>query len=210
MPSEIWDKHFNTLPKTLKESNARYTRWQDRHLHLFGKLLLAKALEYHQIDIENLNRLKYNKFGKPYFDFNLGFNISHSGSYVLCAFSDFLTPGIDIEEIKPIDISLLKHIFSDGEWKTINSSDDSLKRFYDLWTMKEAVIKADGRGLSIPLKKVNSDNDGVVTHSSRNWRIYNIKFDPRYSVSIAVDQLISHGEILLEEIDFYNFSDKSF
>jgi len=84
------------------------------------------------------------------------FNVAHSGAAILIALCRSRSVGIDIEyfsrEVDALEIA--KNSFSSNEFLALSSisDSDSLRRsFFRCWTRKEAVIKADGRGLSLPL-----------------------------------------------------------
>ena len=79
----------------------KYRRWQDAHAYLYGKLLLKEAISQLGFD-HSLEFMQKTKYGKPYFKNNdFGFNISHSGEYIVCVIStdEKQNLGIDIEEI---------------------------------------------------------------------------------------------------------------
>ena len=95
-----------------------------------------------------------NAFGKPYaIGFpHVEFNVSHSGDWVVCAVGE-REVGVDVEEIKPIDLDIAKRFYTRNENRLVVSSreEDRLKTFYLLWTLKESFTKYMGKGLSIPL-----------------------------------------------------------
>lgn len=98
--------------------------------------------------------LKKDLYGKPYLEGykDFFFNLSHSNQWIVCVI-DVAPVGIDVEEIQPIDLDIAKKFFSLHEQYQLfwQPEDKKIPFFYDIWTMKEAVIKADGRGLYIPL-----------------------------------------------------------
>jgi 4'-phosphopantetheinyl transferase len=81
------------------------------------------------------------------------FNIAHSGHWIVCAV-DCDPVGIDIEEIKPINLDVAKYFFSIQEYRWLMDQDEAarLSGFYELWTLKESFIKWLGKGLSYPLQ----------------------------------------------------------
>nr|WP_244491575.1 4'-phosphopantetheinyl transferase superfamily protein [Paenibacillus jamilae] len=81
------------------------------------------------------------------------FNVSHSGKWVVCAIDDHPL-GIDIEQLRPIDFEVGRVCFSDTEYDALMHQDaeSRLSYFYDLWTLKESFVKAEGQGLTLPLK----------------------------------------------------------
>jgi 4'-phosphopantetheinyl transferase len=66
--------------------NHRFVRWQDKHLHLFGRLLLLNGIKNLGFDTKLINEIKYTLNQKPFIEgVQVDFNITHSGNYVLCA-----------------------------------------------------------------------------------------------------------------------------
>lgn len=152
----VWDGYLCRLPQAHREQVLRYRFREDAQACLYGKLLLLRCLEelgIHQLRLEDL---AYTSHQRPYFNgVAVDFNISHSGKFVVCAAAENIRLGIDIEQIKPVDVNDFQDQFSDDEMRLIRSDHGSLVNFYNLWTKKEALIKADGKGLSIPLKQIS-------------------------------------------------------
>lgn len=195
-----WNEYFACLPYPLQEKVLKYRKWQDRHANLFGKLLLIKALNYYGYGNRELEQIQYNDYGKPYIDINLKFNISHSGKFVICSISNLYDLGIDIEEVVDLHIADFKNSFSANEWMEIMKSESSINKFYEFWTIKEAVAKAEGKGLSLPLADLVLEKSSVKVFE-KTWHILKIDLDPGYSASIATDiPLISSGLKLIKVI----------
>lgn len=70
------------------------------------------------------------------------FNSSHAGEVVICAFSNTYELGIDIEEIKDIELDAFKDQRTANEWRAVVQAESKQEAFYEYWTKKEAVIKA--------------------------------------------------------------------
>jgi len=101
---------------------------------------------------------------------DLRFNVSHSGEMALLAFSLNEEIGVDVEWKRgDVDfLSLAEMSFSKVERAAVMACtpEDRANIFYEFWTCKEACIKADGRGLSIPL-----DQFSVAAHGNDSrWR----------------------------------------
>ncbi|MBR7132596.1 MAG: 4'-phosphopantetheinyl transferase superfamily protein [Clostridia bacterium] len=79
---------------------------------------------------------------------NFHFSISHSGNAVAVAVSS--SPlGLDIEILKPANLKIADRFFTQAENAYIfDSPTDTNRRFFEIWTKKEAVIKQSGMGLA--------------------------------------------------------------
>ena len=98
-----------------------------------------------------------NEFGKPSLvdaPF-VHFSLSHTDDQAILAVSDTLMVGADIERVRVLDhLDLAKRYFHPYEAATIERlphADDQRQAFFRTWTLKEAIVKALGKGLSIPL-----------------------------------------------------------
>ena len=102
-----------------------------------------------------------NEFHKP-LSLDKFFNISHSHGMVALVI-DECEVGIDIEMIRTVDDDLIKYISNDEEYKYIKD----YTNFFEIWTNKEALVKAKGVGISnkiseipaLPLNSLKTFND---------------------------------------------------
>ncbi len=186
IPDERREYYLRKIPGSIRDRISRYVRWQDRQAGLFGKLLLLKGLTEYGYPPDCLNSLSYNDFGRPFLDSGIDFNISHSGAYAVCAFTDREIVGIDIEKIRPVALSDFKTYMTDQEWENIAASDRQYDRFYEHWTMKESVIKAEGRGLSVPLRDIRLDQGKAVLYDTV-WFLKELRLDVRYKCCLALN-----------------------
>lgn len=178
-------KFYHTiLPQNVKDRARRFRRWQDRQAFILGRLLIWQGLQHYKYNDDCLAKLQTNRYGKPYIDQHIFFNLSHSGRYVMCVFHTE-EAGIDIEEILPTDIHDFNSFFSEQEKKHIHSAPQPLKAFFRLWTIKESVIKAEGKGLSIPLQELDASRQGIVQLGEKSWHIKEINLFNGYCCSIA-------------------------
>ncbi len=182
LPSYSFEKEVSLLPMKMQKRIRKYSCWQDAHSSLYGKLLLKEAILLSGYNY-SLGLIKETKYGKPYFmDSDFGFNISHSGNYIVCVIStdekEYL--GIDIEEVKPILFKDFENVFSEEEKNEIINYND----FYTFWTRKEAVVKADGRGLQIPLNSLSTVGLSVSL-DNKKYNLYEVNIDKNYISYIA-------------------------
>lgn len=180
----LLESYQNILPKSTKEEVAKFRRWQDRQAYVLGRLIIWKGLKYHQYEDDCLLRIRKNSYGKPYIDPNVFFNVSHSGRYVIAAFHKEEV-GIDIEEITPLNIEDFRYIFSEQELHHVQYSPNPLHTFFKYWTIKESVIKAEGKGLSIPLHHINAPQGDTVYFEENKWHVKEINEFKNYCCAIA-------------------------
>lgn len=188
------------MPDKIKERVVKFKRWQDAHASLLGKHLLLHAMSDLGYDI-SLNDLQYTQYDRPFIANNADFNISHSGTLVVCVISNDGRIGIDIEEKKPIDITDFNNQFSPEEWSIITQSQPATDSFYDYWSSKEAILKADGIGISVALSALNTANRKEVDFNNQKWYLLRVDDFPDYACHIACNVFSSNYH--LHQIDFH-------
>jgi 4'-phosphopantetheinyl transferase len=97
----------------------------------------------------------------------LSFNLTHSRDLVACAIARAMPLGIDVERTdRLIEVAqLATQFFSASEAASLRRAQgDQRNRFFDLWTLKEAFVKAIGLGLSQPLNMFSFVVDGDDSH----------------------------------------------
>ncbi|BCM89730.1 4'-phosphopantetheinyl transferase Sfp [Abditibacteriota bacterium] len=121
--------------------------------------------------------IAYNSNGKPFLpDYpQWHFNVSHSQHRALFAVSYGREVGIDIELLRPeISLPLLApSALCDAERQQLNRAENTVATFLQLWTLKEAFLKAKGLGLSFPLTQIDvSYPNGQISlqdSKTRQW-----------------------------------------
>lgn len=212
--AEVLNQYNIYITKNKREKFYRLRKNEDRLRLLVGDMLIQYLVYIKtKVPLEDL-KLIYNTYGKPYLVYSsLYFNISHSGEWVVGSISqDEL--GIDIEQVRALDIDIAHDICTDMEYERLisKSSEEQIESIYDLWTIKESYTKALGKGLFIPLKDIIiNEKDYEVTlinDSSQKRYFYRIKHTSEYKLCICTTKLIStievreiSQEILLSSID---------
>jgi 4'-phosphopantetheinyl transferase len=202
LPVHIYEQYLNHLPIELQKKNLKYLKWQDRHSHLFGKLLLKEALLQYGYNNYNLDDLWYNEYNRPFLSKEFDFNISHSGAYTICAVGKNMTLGVDIQEIRDFDLEAFKRSMSPEQWRDILSSENSRKTFFTYWAIKESVIKADSRGLSIPLEGIRIEKN-IAICDYKKWHLQELHIDDDYCAFLASSCLVNIQDVLF--INYMNF-----
>jgi len=148
-------------------------------------------------------RLKfgYSAYGKPLLQnspANIQFNLSHSGGLMVAAVCRDWPIGVDIEKHDPRfhAMEIAERFFCEHEKAEIARQDGEarLEAFFQLWTAKEAFLKATSLGLALELSKfeiglsplrILALEDAAKIHGGR-WNL--VAFRPRtdYSGAVAV------------------------
>lgn len=129
---------------------SRFLHVADAVRHLLARSLLRQVLTRQGVcalpDVWPVNA-----WGKPEGTaWGMYFNLSHAGSDVWLACSREAAVGIDVEDGCPALDDLLP-LLHPAEIDDLLMSDADALRRQRLWVRKEAVIKATGQGLSLPL-----------------------------------------------------------
>lgn len=88
---------------------------------------------------------------------DLVLSISHSGNLIGLAVTDGVPVGLDVETAsRKADASLVDYALSPAEREAVAglSDEERSAAFFIYWTRKEAVMKATGKGLKIPLQSI--------------------------------------------------------
>ena len=206
LPGNFFNQYLTQLPTGLQGKNLRYHRWQDQHSHLFGKLLLLAGLKNYGYADDILNGIQYNQYSRPFIDGNIDFNISHSGEYVLCAIGKDLRLGVDVEEIKEINFDDYRKVMTPEQWQNILSATNPTRSFFKFWTIKESVIKADSRGLSISLLDIHV-KENKVRYDNQTWYLKVLQLDKDYFACLATNK--EHVDISLHYVNFFENNKES-
>ena len=117
---------------------------------VLARRMLAERLGYDPVDVP----LRWNEDGKPEApDTGWFLSISHSGAYVVCAV-DRAPIGVDVETIRDVDEKFMHRVCSEEELAYALRGGDVQRRFWELWTAKEAVFKLTGHGPLLRLSKL--------------------------------------------------------
>ena len=181
-----------------QEKALRFRFKQDRQsytiTHGILRAILGNFLDSGPGNIEFIS----NEFGKPslkHGNREIHFNISHRSGLSALAFSTKSEIGVDVEKIEPeLDFELIaKTQFSNDENRYIQSNQiEARKKFYTLWTRKEAFLKAVGIGISENLgievfRKVNQNEVEPSLSRIRDTAYYlkSFEFQNNYIISLA-------------------------
>ncbi|WP_317203433.1 4'-phosphopantetheinyl transferase family protein [Janthinobacterium sp.] len=123
-------------------------------------------------------RFGYGSHGKPHLPdcAAVAFNVAHSASCVLIALgADGAAIGVDVERHDVgCDVEgLAEHALTPAERADLAAAPDAVAGFFQLWSAKEAVLKALGVGLGECLQEFSVRRDAdrrlFVAHQAAHW-----------------------------------------
>jgi 4'-phosphopantetheinyl transferase len=140
-----------TPPERERAERFRFDRHRNAFIVARGTLreLIASYLGCPPAAVE----FAYGSHGKPSVK-GIHFNLSHSSEFALAAFSQDFELGVDVEGIdRRVDLQVAQRFFSPAEVERLFALPEAERSegFLRIWTRKEAVIKAFGKGLALPL-----------------------------------------------------------
>jgi len=154
-------KYKDILSVEENQKASRFYRHHDRQQFLLTRTTIRTLLSLYEPDVAARDwDFGKDNYGKPFIKNyhiidDMQFSISHSRGLVVVALTRGSPIGVDVEATNGNgdNLGLAKRYFSKEEYANLTALpiEDQNKRFFDLWTLKEAYIKACGEGLSIPL-----------------------------------------------------------
>ena len=171
------EQHYDELVASLyadrRKKVERYNNKSASYTSIIAGWLLMRAYEKTYKDVPGISgkdiMIVEHEHGKPSIQGReeFKFNISHSGDYVMIAYSKDIGEydvGADVERIraKDSDLRVAERFFTEDEFRYVSDSlscQDEDERFFKIWTMKEAYIKLTGEGLGRRLDSFNVSPD---------------------------------------------------
>lgn len=173
------DIRDNKLSQYRKNKVANLKNVNGKKLSLLAEALLLYGMDTLGAKYDVPLEFAFNKHGKPFVKGrdDLFFNLSHSGDMAVCAISDN-TVGVDVEKItRNCDSAVEKYY-------TVREKDLSADKGSSyIWTRKEAVAKANGRGIGIGIGKIDTSGD-CVNIEDEEYKIFTCSVDGYY-ISVA-------------------------
>ncbi|MBD5095557.1 MAG: 4'-phosphopantetheinyl transferase superfamily protein [Lachnospiraceae bacterium] len=175
--AEYLEKNFDSIINMLhlarREKVAKLKNKKAAYVSMTAGLLLQEIVEREFGLKPDDILIGKGENGKPYLKEypEYKYNISHSGDMVMMAYSK-QELGVDIEELRIKDTKVAKRCFVPHEYLyVLNGNDEPVfdgcgedkmnaersRRFFEIWTLKEAYLKLSGKGISVPLSSFEVD-----------------------------------------------------
>lgn len=149
-----------------RERHARFRVEAPARAFAIGRALARQVLSLYA-DVAPADwRLEPDERGRPRISGPrehpaLEFNLSHNDRLVACVVTGGSACGVDVESptrrVDPVRIA--EHSFGEDETRDLKKRDgaDRRRRFFEYWTLKEAYLKARGRGIEMRMDSVLFD-----------------------------------------------------
>ncbi len=150
------DEHARLARLRRPADRARYLA-----AHALVRLVVADAVGQRPAALEFDRTCRCGRqHGKPRLPGGPGFSLTHSGDLVGVAVHPDGEVGLDVELVRDVGdlAAMAAHVCSPAETAPDTGT------FFALWTRKEALLKATGRGLDTPMAAITLDASGV-----REW-----------------------------------------
>jgi 4'-phosphopantetheinyl transferase len=188
------------------DERSRYDKFvfaRDRRDYALAHALLRRTLSRYVDVAPEDHRFREAAGGKPLLVSDrsvsrVTFSLSHTNGLVACAIAGGSDVGIDVELIdRKGGHDFLDRFFCGSEIehvRRLTSRIDQARRFCELWTLKEAFVKATGEGLSNEFREIAfevEDRGTVVLRAARGtdpdtWRFALVGTARRYCLAIAL------------------------
>ncbi len=193
----LFTRLYNGVSAERRAKTDRMVFGKDKRLSLGAGALLEAALAAEGVTDLTFTT-EHNKKPRLANRNDISFNISHSGTKVMCAVSD-RDIGCDVERITDIDMEIARRFFFNEEYVSLMNCADKSERndlFFRYWTLKESFMKVTGLGFRLALDDfciILGENDIAVRQSVDGrrycFREYFQDDGYRYAVCSAGDPL---------------------
>ena len=176
--------YLRKLPAFMQEKITNYRRQDEQLRSVLARVILKQLLIEQGFNNAILEDYRTDEYGRPYINEAIDFTISHADDYVMCAVSKTTRVGIDVEKMRDICIDDYSISLSDKELEELTNSTDPIHDFFTLWTKKEAISKANGKGLAILLPDMIIGNNSASCGQTI-WNLKELLINPQYVAHIA-------------------------
>ena len=228
----VWRVRIDPVPLELTSLTAtlsadevaranRFHFERDRQRYTTGRAALRRLLGHYAGVSPGALTFRYGGREKPEIDQpsearDIMFNVSHRGDYALYAFTRGRDVGVDIEHLRdvPEALAIARNHFTPAESALLAAAaarGEVRECFFRFWTRKEAVIKAVGTGLSMPLDEFDVSSttpEGDAWHTVRvpsrpetTWELRDLQPGDGYRGALCVAGGAGEVSFWCEQLD---------
>jgi len=164
------------------------------------QILHQNLSHYLNIDSSDLN-IKINENGKPSVQ-GVHYSVSHCRCLIVQAFSQGGALGVDVEFNNPKRnyMALAQRYFNVQEFEYLSAlnNEQAISLFYNLWTTKEAICKAQGGRLWYYLAENCLNKSNNIKSTIKGLHIVQLNHFSDYSLSLATQTKPKNMEFIDE------------
>ena len=143
----------------------------------------------------------------------LHLSVSHSGSHVALAVTAAGPVGVDVERITPDSVDLAGSVLAADEHRLLAglSGADRTAAFFQLWTRKEAALKAAGTGLRVAMTDVDVSvpERPVTVPGHPPITVIDLDVDDEHAAALGIGGLTKPSVLLLDATDLFTAAGQS-
>jgi 4'-phosphopantetheinyl transferase len=187
------------------ERQQRYRFERERRQQAITRALVRTTLSrYHPI-APRAWRFRVTPSGRPEIVREAGvpplrFNVSHTAGLIVCGVTLERDIGVDVEGSprRGLTLEIATRFFAPSEVEALRAGPaaERPRRLVECWTLKEAYIKAQGKGLSIPLdafsvdvkpgRPVRISFDDRLDDDPEAWQLERLVLTPSHVLGVAL------------------------
>jgi 4'-phosphopantetheinyl transferase len=213
--TRAWLARDQTIPILERNRILSFRRWQDAMSSLLARRLMIDLVASSAGCEPRSVTLGREASGRPIVTSanheDVQITAAHAGEWVAAAVSNRGQIGIDLEVERAVPVGLPERCFvaSELDWMRSCGDSDGAPRFFQLWTLKEAFLKAVGQGLATDPRALTFDMDSYQSplltmapsgFNVREWRFVSWQPIAGLWLSIASDDVLPTTYILNEDI----------
>jgi len=206
VPASCVQAFQNTLAPDEQQRAAQFHFPHLRQRFIAGRGMLRAILGSYLGVAPQAIRFGYTSYGKPFLAQQegralLSFNVTHAEGMALYAVTQERAVGVDIETYRqlPDAEAIAERFFSPLENCSLRALPvaERPRAFLRCWTRKEAYIKAQGMGLTLPLDQFSvtlaPDESAQLLHTNldsavvEHWVLRDLAPGPGYVAAVAVE-----------------------
>jgi len=204
------ERMWDLLDEQERSRAARFRFESDRERFMLGHGWMRDVLAHYLGQPGSSIAMERGRFGKPFLPGGaVSFNLSDTKDAIAFAVASDVEMGVDVETVdRRMDHHAVgAHYFTVEEQAYIARSDDHKRSFLELWTRKEAVLKASGVGIMDDLRSLRVDeavNKLSIRHpefmalSAPEYHVRTWRIGTTHLISLAtpraVDQVLLLGD----------------
>jgi 4'-phosphopantetheinyl transferase len=214
---ELLGRYRDLISASEQETMRGIRLANDRHRFLLTRATVRAVLSRYDETLPGEWIFTRNRFGKPAIcprarpANSLSFNLSHTCGAIVLAVAPSRSLGVDVENeniFRPLDPGN-EDILAPHERAALGSlpASQRTRRFLELWTLKEAYLKARGEGFAVKSEHSGFDFPSSLTlvfrphpalgERSDHWHFWQFRFAPDLLVAVCAERQGARPRIVL-------------